>query len=1170
MDRIVDSGINLFNAMGHTFCVHAWSAFLQSSVLIVVLLVLDLLLRKRVRAVVRYSVWMLVFAKLILPPTLSLPTGIGYYWPHQTATLQESHGPVVVEKEATRPLPRVELLPASVAAQTAGTIEATRTIAPRDSGAVAPVSPAIARPAMSWQAWVFLSWLAGVLALCICLARRFQYVRKLVIESTPAPDPLQDVLSQCAATLGLRRCPQLRLSDDAPGPVVCRLLSPVILMPTTLTEKVSEDRLKTVLVHELAHIKRADLWINFVQTMLLVAYFYHPLLWLVNAIVRRLREQAVDETVLVALDAEAERYSTTLIDLAEMTFHRPTVGLRLIGIAESKKALQGRIRHMMTRPKPRTARVGVLGVLAVIVIGTVLLPMARAQRRSEPAVTKDSGAATPSPRPAPRGSNRVLASPLTSLERSLVQQVFDMVKEVKERFPDQMTYVVGGPTLYHVDAQGQVTVWSYQELGGHGKDCREDEVSWGSSMLVSATGMYYLPDGTPLSSRWSKRGNGMKDIRVNVGRVVGEDERVGLIHRHRLAEHRDLWSRDGRERTLVLSSWADSCVRLIVRVDQPLGLRRHWVGDVEAVQRDFDGYEQVVMSGPPREDRGPMLVTVALPTGAVPDQDAGAGTGGPANPEARGTREAPVERMDYACVVIEEGVGFDGLVVGDANCTAARIKSKLGEPEEELKSKKTGWWLDYTKPYGLDFWLNLKTGSLGEIRCNEGFKGRLRSGISMASTRADVFRTYGKPLEEKTVRDLTKHFDNQVWYKRGSILSPAKNSKIFYRQHGLLFWFEGDKVRQIVIHRKKPQEAERSDGTPRDDVPDLEARVASQTRLSDLGKVVLFYTVDHDGKLPEKIEDVRDDVRMAMWWLTENVAYLGQGMTTRDNPVRPIAYDKTLIQSGAGTNVLYLDSHVAFESPTRLEELGIKPPPKSADVVQEEAAIQVRAVSRMRLSDLGKALLIYANDHDDEFPETLSGLRGEIKVGMSWLQENVTYLGKGVSPVRDHPARVLAYDEMLLAKGGGTHVLYLDSHLAFETPKVLEKLGIKPVPKSAEAPEIDPAIQARLAVLSNLKQLALAAILYAGENDDVFPDSLKTFEPYLGRDKTLRAWARENVEYVGKGLKAVGGPQASGKPLAYCRPESGAADEVAIAFLDGHVEYVKGSRFKELGIKTAP
>ena len=379
MDGLVDSAVNVLNTAGQAFCVHAWKAFVQSSVLVGVLLVVDMLVCKRVRAVVRYSIWMLVFVKLVLPPTLSLPTGIGYHWPRHTAAPQSSPEPVagmIVAAPASESS-QVQLVP--MAARYPNATKALETLAGQSDVTSVPVSPVAARPTFSWQALVFLGWLAAVVVLSICLARRFQYVRRLVRESVPAPGALQAVLAACAAKLSLRRCPPLRLSDEAPGPVVCRLLRPAVLVPTTLADGMSEDRLCTVLVHELAHIKRADLWVNFVQTLLLVAYFYHPLLWLVNAIVRRLREQAVDETVLVTLDAEARGYSTTLIDLAEMTFTRPILGLRLIGIAESRKALEGRIRHMMTRPRPRTAKVGLWGGLTIAVGAAVLLPMARGQ-----------------------------------------------------------------------------------------------------------------------------------------------------------------------------------------------------------------------------------------------------------------------------------------------------------------------------------------------------------------------------------------------------------------------------------------------------------------------------------------------------------------------------------------------------------------------------------------------------------------------------------------------------------------------------------------------------------------------------------------------------------------------------------------------------------------------
>lgn len=389
MDRLIDSGIEALNAAGRWFCSYAWNVSVQVSVLIIVLLVLDVLLRRRVRAVVRYAMWMLVFVKLLLPPTLSLPTGIGYYRPEHRVVSQEQTEPVTeqVLPEMEQPSPFAEAQPVPeeplvVSPPTAATAETPTPDVPRADIIPAPVKPPVVRSALAWQGLVFLGWLTGVLVLSAYLLWRVQYVRKLVRHSTPASEALASVLADCGTRLGLRSCPPLRLSDDAPGPAVCGLLRPVVLMPTSLSETLRSEPLRAVLVHELAHIRRADLWTNFVQTLLLVVYFFHPLLWLAHAIVRRLREQAVDETVLVALDAEARSYSTTLIDLAETSFHRPALGLRLIGIAESKKALEGRIRHMITRPKPRTAKLGLCGLLAIAVTAAVLLPMARGETKT--------------------------------------------------------------------------------------------------------------------------------------------------------------------------------------------------------------------------------------------------------------------------------------------------------------------------------------------------------------------------------------------------------------------------------------------------------------------------------------------------------------------------------------------------------------------------------------------------------------------------------------------------------------------------------------------------------------------------------------------------------------------------------------------------------------------
>jgi hypothetical protein len=114
-----------------------------------------------------------------------------------------------------------------------------------------------------------------------------------------------------------------------------------------------------------------------VQTVLQIVYFYNPFVWLANTIIRRTCEEAVDETVLVTLGGQAKNYSNTLIDISEMAFWKADFGLRLVGVAETKRLLQGRIKHMLTRPIPKSTRIGTPGTIIILVVAAVLLPMAR-------------------------------------------------------------------------------------------------------------------------------------------------------------------------------------------------------------------------------------------------------------------------------------------------------------------------------------------------------------------------------------------------------------------------------------------------------------------------------------------------------------------------------------------------------------------------------------------------------------------------------------------------------------------------------------------------------------------------------------------------------------------------------------------------------------------------
>ncbi|MCP4614677.1 MAG: hypothetical protein GY845_38850 [Planctomycetes bacterium] len=385
----MDSIITFMNTTGKSFVGFSISMLIQSSVLIIILLVLDFLLRKKFRAVLLYCIWMLILVKLVLPTTLSSPTGLGYW-------VSDNLPDIITEKasipEQTASIPqRIEPASETIPSETGIAALPSAGTAPEPAAGTSAEFTLAASPALtslSWHGFAFLAWLAVMIAMVLLLIQRMFLVRGLLKQSINPDDSMIDIFERCRKQMGVNRPVFLKLSPVAASPSVCGLFRPTILIPKNLPDKLKAEDLRSILLHELAHINRGDVWVSFVQTILQIIYFYNPLLWVANAIIRKVREQAVDEMVLVAMGEQAEDYPETLLNISRMTFSRPVVSLRLIGVIESKKALHRRIKIMLNRPIPKNAKIGIGGFTVLLILGFILLPMAGGSRANENDVRK--------------------------------------------------------------------------------------------------------------------------------------------------------------------------------------------------------------------------------------------------------------------------------------------------------------------------------------------------------------------------------------------------------------------------------------------------------------------------------------------------------------------------------------------------------------------------------------------------------------------------------------------------------------------------------------------------------------------------------------------------------------------------------------------------------------
>jgi len=349
--------IETLNRFGETAVHFAWPMLWQSSALIAALFVVDFVLRRRVRAAVRYALWLVLLVKLLLPPSLALPTGVAWWLFPSVATPAKPHVTKFVVSYGADAAPSLPTQPI-------------------------PVFTPPPRPLMSAPAWTILVWSTISLGLLVWLTARWRQVVRDVKCATSAPAWLNELFDEAKDMIGLRRLVRLRLTDQAMSPAVCGLFRPAILLPQSLVEKLPPAQLRAVLLHELTHLRRCDVWMNCVQALVQIVYWWHPLLWLANARIRRIREEAVDDTVMLTLRDDAESYAPTLLEVAKLAFHRPLASLGLVGILESRSALRQRIERLVNFRAPRKAGLTLVSLCGICIFSAASLPMGEAPPHS--------------------------------------------------------------------------------------------------------------------------------------------------------------------------------------------------------------------------------------------------------------------------------------------------------------------------------------------------------------------------------------------------------------------------------------------------------------------------------------------------------------------------------------------------------------------------------------------------------------------------------------------------------------------------------------------------------------------------------------------------------------------------------------------------------------------
>jgi beta-lactamase regulating signal transducer with metallopeptidase domain len=165
--------------------------------------------------------------------------------------------------------------------------------------------------------WLVLGWICGV----GIFASRFAAGLLLLTHgprrrSRDAGAQLLALCHQVQEKLGITRVVRYLESPWLAAPASFGVLRPVVLLPVAALIGLSEEQLRAVIAHELAHVRRWDFAVNLFQTMVETLLFYHPAIWWLNKRICAEREICCDR---IAVEASGNRlaYARALMALAE-------------------------------------------------------------------------------------------------------------------------------------------------------------------------------------------------------------------------------------------------------------------------------------------------------------------------------------------------------------------------------------------------------------------------------------------------------------------------------------------------------------------------------------------------------------------------------------------------------------------------------------------------------------------------------------------------------------------------------------------------------------------------------------------------------------------------------------------------------------------------------------
>ena len=360
--------------------------FWQVSLLIVIITLIDMAIRKRAWPQVRYALWLLVLLKLVIPPTWQMQTSlISRLKPQvERQILTRIQKPVMMHKalpsteaqhQDISPQSLSELQPPMTNSEDASRIQYGASVESLQSHTIHP----------SWKALALMVWLGGMVFFIGILIIKMSRLRKWrqMQEYRDIPRWFHELLIRTSQQLKLGKVPAIALTDDGVTPAVYGVFRPVLLLPKEYVDRLSREEAEHVLLHELCHLKRGDLWMHGICLVLQIVYWFNPLLIWTRRQMKHVLEICCDLSVANILREETKGYRDTLLNTAKnLLTETVEPGLGLVGFFEEPFRLVARLRWLEKKTWESRKQMLLVTVLSSLVVVACLMPMSEATQEA--------------------------------------------------------------------------------------------------------------------------------------------------------------------------------------------------------------------------------------------------------------------------------------------------------------------------------------------------------------------------------------------------------------------------------------------------------------------------------------------------------------------------------------------------------------------------------------------------------------------------------------------------------------------------------------------------------------------------------------------------------------------------------------------------------------------